>query len=62
MRRGRRGLGRGGPPRGARAHCKYKHLLGGDLYETLSPEDIALREIIEGRISWAFAEEDQGQA
>jgi hypothetical protein len=36
--------------------------LGGDLYETLSPEDIALREIIEGRISWAFAEEDQGQA
>jgi hypothetical protein len=36
--------------------------LGGDLYETLSPEDIALREIIEGRISWAFAEEDQGKA
>ncbi|NBX01413.1 DNA-directed RNA polymerase subunit omega [bacterium] len=40
---------------------KYKHLLGGDLYETLSPEDIALREIIEGRITWAYAEEDQSK-
>ncbi|MEI6283897.1 MAG: DNA-directed RNA polymerase subunit omega [Opitutae bacterium] len=44
------------------APAKYKHLLGGDLYETLSPEDIALREIIEGKITWNFAAEDQVQS
>jgi DNA-directed RNA polymerase subunit omega len=37
---------------------KYHHFLG-DVFEKLSPEDIALREIIEGKISWEFREEDR---
>ncbi len=31
----------------------------GDVFEKLSPEDIALREVIEGRISWEFRPEDR---
>jgi len=37
---------------------KYNHTLG-DVFEKLSPEDIALREVIEGRISWEFRPEDR---
>lgn len=39
----------------------YKHLLG-DVFEKLSPEDIALREIIEGKLAWEFRPEDKPQA
>jgi DNA-directed RNA polymerase subunit omega len=37
---------------------KYNNTLG-DVFEKLSPEDIALREVIEGRISWEFRPEDR---
>jgi len=37
---------------------KYNPTLG-DVFEKLSPEDIALREVIEGRISWEFRPEDR---
>ena len=37
---------------------KFNHLLG-DVFEKLSPEDVALREIIEGRITWEFSPEDR---
>ena len=37
---------------------KYNLTLG-DVFEKLSPEDIALREVIEGRISWEFRPEDR---
>ncbi|MFM9000846.1 MAG: DNA-directed RNA polymerase subunit omega [Opitutia bacterium] len=39
----------------------YNHLLG-DVFEKLSPEDIALREIIEGKLAWEFRPDDKSKA
>jgi len=39
----------------------YQHLLG-DVFEKLSPEDIALREIIEGKLAWEFRPDDKPKA